>query len=156
MRILRKEKGLRPVLPAVILSAAICFMFFLYAPLELYFTNKNEFWFDFYHIAPVMLLVFLITTVLGCLAFGILYRIHERLYQVGLVAGFIAFLASYIQGNFLVKKENGQFARSLAVGKGNYFRLPSQETLTLVTAGSAEVSLETVMVPSNIPFTRAA
>lgn len=103
MRILRKEKGLRPVLPAVILSAAICFMFFLYAPLELYFTNKNEFWFDFYHIAPVMLLVFLITTVLGCLAFCILYRIHERLYQVGLVAGFIAFLASYIQGNFLVK-----------------------------------------------------
>lgn len=38
----------------------------------------------------------------------------------------------------------------------NYFRLPSQETLTLVTAGSTEVSLETVMVPSNMPFTRAA
>ena len=47
-------------------------------------------------------------------------------------------------------------ARPLKNAKMNYFRLPSQVTLTLVTAGSAEMSLETTMVPSNMPFTRAA
>ena len=37
----------------------------------------------------------------------------------------------------------------------NYFRLPSHSTLTLVVAGSAEMSLETAMEPSNIPLTIA-
>lgn len=99
-RIQTKNGG---ILPGVVLSAAICFMFFLYAPLEMYFTNKNEFWFDFYKLAPFMLLIFLITTIVGSFVFSLLYAIHERLYQAGLVIGFIAFLASYIQGNFLVK-----------------------------------------------------
>lgn len=34
--------------PAVMLSIATCFMFFVYAPIELYLTNKDEFWYDIY------------------------------------------------------------------------------------------------------------
>ncbi len=98
-----KKNSVGAVLPGIILSASACFMFFLYAPLEMYFTNKNEFWFDFYRLAPFMLLIFLITTILGSLAFLVLFCIHERLYQVGLTVCFVAFLASYIQGNFLIK-----------------------------------------------------
>lgn len=98
-----REKGFRKIMPGIILSMAVGFMFFLYAPLELYFTNKNEFWFDFYKIIPILSVAFLIVSILGCVAFFLLFCIHERLYQVGLVSCFIAFLASYIQGNFLVK-----------------------------------------------------
>ena len=37
----------------------------------------------------------------------------------------------------------------------HYFRLPSHSTVTLVVAGSALMSLETVMVPLNIAATIA-
>ena len=59
-------------------------------------------------------------------------------------------------GKFFGKKRERAVCPFSCRFNGDYFRLPSQETLTLVTAGSTEVSLETVMVPSNIPFTRAA
>lgn len=45
MEKVQKKKGMRAILPGVILSCAAGFMFFLYAPLELYFSNKNEFTF---------------------------------------------------------------------------------------------------------------
>lgn len=99
----QRKRTLKPVLAGVILSAAISFMLFLYAPLELYFANKKEFWFDFYRLGSVMLLVFLVMAVAGSFVFFILCLIHERLYQVGLAAGFVVFLAVYIQGNFLIK-----------------------------------------------------
>ncbi len=99
---MKKRKNFKPVLAGVILSVAVSFMLFLYAPLELYFTNKNEFWFDFYKLGPTMLLVFLLAALAGSFAFLVLYMIHERLYQAGLTIGFIAFLVTYIQGNFFV------------------------------------------------------
>lgn len=103
MEKVQKKKGMKAIFPGVILSCAAGFMFFLYAPLELYFSNKNEFWFDFYTLIPVLLVGFAAIVILGGLAFLVLNMIHERLYQAGLVACFIAYLASYIQGNFLVK-----------------------------------------------------
>ena len=103
MRVLQKEKSIKSILAGVILSIAVSFLFFLYAPLELYVTNKNEFWFDFYKLIPVLFIVFLAVSLLGSLVFGILYCISEKLYQLGLVACFVAYIASYIQGNFLVK-----------------------------------------------------
>ncbi len=94
---------LKEVVPGIILAVACCFMLFLYAPLELYFTNKIEFWFDFYTLAPIMAVVFLITAVLSIIGIIVLRCIHKKLYQVGLVAAFIAFIATYIQGNYLIK-----------------------------------------------------
>ena len=44
-----KESRLR-LRSAGLLSVAAGFMLFLYAPLEIYFNNKYEFWFDFYKI----------------------------------------------------------------------------------------------------------
>ena len=52
------------------------------------------------------------------------------------------------------KKEEG---RSLPLSVWiNYLMLPRYSTVALVTAGSAEMSLETLMVPSNMPLTRVA
>lgn len=62
---LSKEKNYKKILPGIILAAACCFMVLFYAPLELYFNNKNEFWFDFYTMIPVLLTMFLVTAVLS-------------------------------------------------------------------------------------------
>lgn len=96
-------KRQKRILPGVILSGAVGFMFFLYAPLELYFSNKKEFWFDFYTVAPILFVAFLAVTVLGSVLFFVFALIHPRLYQAVLTAGFVAYVASYIQGNYLVK-----------------------------------------------------
>lgn len=95
--------GKPPVFRAagVWLSAAACFMLFLYAPLELLLTNQDEFWFDAYILAPLMLVVFGIGFVVSVFLFAILGKLHERLYWFGLAVGFIAFIGLYVQGNFL-------------------------------------------------------
>lgn len=83
------------------LSVAVCFMLFLYAPLELLFTNQDEFWFDAYILTPLMLVVFGIGCAGAVLLFAILGKLHEKLYWFGLTTGFIAFIGLYVQGNFL-------------------------------------------------------
>lgn len=89
--------------PAVFLSVAICFMFFMFSPVEMYLTNKNEFWYDIYVLAPIMACVFLIFTVICILGFFVLYKWNDKLYRVALFILFITFICSYVQGNYLIK-----------------------------------------------------
>ena len=88
---------------SIVLSITVCFMFFLYAPLELYFTNKDEFWYDIYVIAPVMFCVFLVSSAVFILGFALLIKGNEKLCRVGLLFLFIVFICSYIQGNYLIR-----------------------------------------------------
>lgn len=99
---MKTKKSVKELKSGFLIAFAAGFMLFLYAPLEIYFSNKSEFWFDVYILLPVMLVVFAIFFVASAAAFVILYLIHRRLYQFGLVAYFIAFACTYIQGNFLV------------------------------------------------------
>ena len=89
--------------PAVCVSAAICFMFFMFSPLETYLTNKDEFWYDIYVLAPIMACVFLIFTAACVVGFFVLYKWNEKLYRIALLFLFITFICSYVQGNYLVK-----------------------------------------------------
>lgn len=93
------EKGYRA---SAVLSLAVCLMFFLYAPLELYFTNKDEFWYDIWVLLPVMVCVFLIFTGIYFVGFWVLHKHAARLFQVGEVFLFILFVCSYVQGNYLI------------------------------------------------------
>lgn len=83
------------------LSIAVCFMLFLYAPLELLFTNQDEFWFDAYILTPLMLVPFGIGCVCAILLFFLLGKLNEGLYWLGLAVGFIGYIGLYVQGNFL-------------------------------------------------------
>lgn len=84
------------------LSVVTCFMFFLYAPIELLFTNQDEFWFDLYILLPIMLVVFMVMLtvsislflIVNAYGWGVKYRAFLLLY-------FVSFLCSYIQGNWL-------------------------------------------------------
>lgn len=96
-----KEK--RSIRSTVMLSISVCFMFFIYAPLELYLTNKDEFWYDIYVLAPIMGCVFIILATLCILAFLLINKCGTRLYDVSVTALFIVFICSYIQGNYLIK-----------------------------------------------------
>jgi hypothetical protein len=99
---MKTKKSVKELKSGILLTLAAGFMLFLYAPLEIYFSNKSEFWFDIYILFPVLLVLFLIFVIASTAAFGVLYLLHRRLYQVGLVAYFIGFVCTYIQGNFLV------------------------------------------------------
>lgn len=91
------------IVVGITLSFAACFLLFLYAPLETYFTNVGEFWFDIYLLLPpfcVLFLCFFGTSVLVlCLVAGR----HPRIYDILLLVYFIAFICTYVQGVFLAK-----------------------------------------------------
>lgn len=88
---------------SIALSIVTCFMFFIYAPLELYFTNKDDFWFDIWVLLPIMVCVFLISASVCVIGFFLLYKVSVKLYNTAAAVLFIVFLCSYVQGNFMVK-----------------------------------------------------
>ena len=42
-----KKRDKKQLLPGIVLSVAVVFLVFLYAPIDLYCSNADEFWFDF-------------------------------------------------------------------------------------------------------------
>lgn len=96
-----KELKLR-LRSAGLLSVAAGFMLFLYAPLEIYFNNKYEFWFDFYDLIPLCLLMFAVFMGASFLLAFIVSKINTKLYQGFVTVYLIAFLCTYIQGNFMI------------------------------------------------------
>lgn len=97
MRILLKE-----ISAGMYLSVVISFMFCVFAPLELYFNNSQEFWFDVYRLLPTVLIMFVANTLILDILYGYLRWMNKKAYQGGLIVGTILFISSYIQGNFLV------------------------------------------------------
>lgn len=87
------------------LSVALVFSFmlFIYAPTEIYCYNQSEFWFDLFHLLPIMLAlfggVFLILAIVVTLLFCFLPRVY-RLVVLPFLS--IAFVCTYVQGNFLI------------------------------------------------------
>lgn len=87
----------------IIIVSALCFMLFFYAPLELYFYNQDDFWFDLYNLLPVVLLLFSGSLLVSAAAVSLIHLFFPRLYRLVLSLCCIAFLCTYIQGNFMVK-----------------------------------------------------
>ena len=92
---------LRGASPAIALTLAISFLLTLYAPLELYFTNMDEFPFDAYLLLPPLLMMFGAVTVLGLCAFGLCRLIHRRVYHLALCAATIGYVCTFIQGMYM-------------------------------------------------------
>lgn len=95
-----KEKG--ALKPALALSVAICFMFFVYAPVELYLTNRDEFWYDLWVLLPIMTCVFVVFTLICVAVFYLLHRRSAKFYHAAVLFLFVVFVCSYIQGNYLI------------------------------------------------------
>lgn len=99
----KKKREKFHLLPAVVLSVACGFFLYLYAPFEIYFPNKRDFWFDFYNIIGINLLLALLT---AAVIFGLLFLahiIHPIVYKVIYLAGVVCFFDFYVEGTFLAK-----------------------------------------------------
>lgn len=93
-----KEDGKKMIF---FLSFSMAFMLLIYAPLELYFTNISEWWYDIYFLLPVLIVLFLVAIVTSVIILFIIRKIFPRLcdYIIGLY--FVIFICLYIQGNYL-------------------------------------------------------
>ncbi len=96
-----RRYSIKQIQGGIWLSVATCFMLFLYAPLELLFTNQDEFWFDVYLLAPIMFPVFAVSCLISILVFALLQKWNAALYRFGLAVYFIVFICLYVQGNLL-------------------------------------------------------
>lgn len=82
----------------ILVSLFFSFTFCVYAPLELYLTNINEFWFGLSHFWHVVVLVGIFVFILLTLVGTILPLWAQNLY-IAVIFGFS--LLMYIQSNFL-------------------------------------------------------
>ncbi len=104
---MKKDKKNRKItrqqlLPGILISVAISYILLLYAPVELYCSNLDEFWFDFGVLIRLALGMFAIGTLVLAAIYTLLLWIHPILYKIGLAGGLILFLCSYVQGEFLI------------------------------------------------------
>ncbi len=88
---------------AIALSAAASFMLCVFEPLNLYFQNRREYWYDFYTLMPVCLLMFIIFFATGALALMLLAAFVPRLYSAALTLYTALFVCLYIQGNYMAE-----------------------------------------------------
>lgn len=103
----RKEKGklgqiLSDMIPALYLTLSGCFMLCICAPLDLYFNNKNEFWFNTDILVPQLIRMMCMIAPVVLLVFLLIRLINKKAYNIALVVSTIAFICSYIQGNFRI------------------------------------------------------
>ena len=98
---------MKKLIPAYILAFIISFMLFIYEPITMYANNINDFWFDFKTMTKPMISFFMLVLITLIAIYTIIYIINKKLnkniYNISLIISFIAFIASYIQGNYLVK-----------------------------------------------------
>lgn len=93
---------IRDLIPSILLSCALSFMLFAYAPLEIYMNNKLDFWYDYEILLP-QVIEMVKWAVLICIVFYITcYLVNKKVYTFFLLAGLSCFLILYIHGNFYV------------------------------------------------------
>ena len=92
------------LLPGIFISLAISFILFIYAPVELYCSNLDEFWFDFGVLMRLAASMFAVSMILLIVGYVILLLIHPVVYRLGLAAGLLLLVCTYVQGNFLITK----------------------------------------------------
>lgn len=83
---------------AIPCSLLLCFTFFVFGPLQLYISNRNEFWFKLEHILPAVTVSFLVTLLFITVFLTFLPQRINKYVAAGIFGlGF----ALYIQGNFI-------------------------------------------------------
>ncbi len=98
---IKKDKA--SIMEIVLVAALMPYLWIIYGPLELFLTNKSEFWFDTKSILIGSLIMLLVTTLLAFLILFISSRVSSKLYGIIVSLEFIAYFVSYVHGNFLIK-----------------------------------------------------
>ena len=99
---------MKKLIPGLIISFVSGFMFFLYEPITMYATNKDDFWFDIYIVLLPTVLLFLTYVFCVFLVFLFIYFLNKKffknkkIYETFLTICFCLLISFYIQGNFFV------------------------------------------------------
>lgn len=93
---------LKGVKEGALLALAMCFMVLIYAPIEIYSYNQDEFWYDMYDLIPIFTLMFVAAFLLLVILAVLVSSFNRKLYNAIFVFGTIGFISTYIQGNFMV------------------------------------------------------
>lgn len=83
----------------ILVISAFIFNIFIFAPLEIYYTNKNEFWFKLKEFLPITIIVAFITFLVLILLTLFLRKKDKN--EILLKVIFAITTGLYIQGNFL-------------------------------------------------------
>lgn len=97
----KKQSDKNILIGCICLSAATFFMFCVFAPTELYFNNRSEFFYDVFIMLPPMLCLFAALSALSSIVLILLGR--TKVFDLIFGAYSAAYIAAYIQGNYLVK-----------------------------------------------------
>ena len=89
---------------ALILAACGSFLIMIFSPLDLYFNNIKDFWFDFGIVFPILFKSFIKCFLTLSALFLVCLLLFDELYHVVYIGAFAAFVCAYIQGNFLAGK----------------------------------------------------
>ena len=87
----------------ILISLAMCFMLFLFFPVQLYISNELDFVFDLYDVLHFMPLICLGAFVLSVILLSVSRCFGSRPHAFCLVAYTAVFFIFFIHGNFLVK-----------------------------------------------------
>lgn len=98
-----KKRTLKGFISAIMVSLAASFMLMVFAPIEIYYSNQSQFWFEIKQLIPVVLIMFGSALIISMIILFVAYLINEKFFGVILSLYFVAFLSTYVQGNFLVK-----------------------------------------------------
>lgn len=96
--------SVRKNVPCVLLGIAMGFMFCVFAPLDIFFANRNEFWFSLLQLLPVLLFTFVGITLLISIFLIIVQKITvQKSAAASSIYGFLLYLYLffYIQGNYI-------------------------------------------------------
>ena len=100
---------LKQLAPSYIITFVFCYMLFVYEPLMMYGTNKDDFWFDFGLMIMPTLKIFLIFFAGAAVVFTGLFFLSRifskeaKPYTITLTVLFTVFFAFYVQGNILIQ-----------------------------------------------------
>ena len=97
------KKRRKPWITGIFISFAISFMCFFYEPLFIFFTNTEQFRYDFFDIIGYLAILFLVIVALLSLVYLGIYKLNKKLYNVCLWLGFSLFVAMWIQGTMLIE-----------------------------------------------------
>ena len=86
---------------AMLLCLALSFLLFFYTPLNLFFTNINEFRYDLHAFGGWIVLLFLIGFLLTAAVFLLFYRLGKKPFLFLLAFAMSALVAFYVQNSFL-------------------------------------------------------
>ncbi len=84
------------------LALATSFLYGFFAPIELYLSNADEFWFDLADMLPSMIIMFVASFIIPVAVMLLIYHIHKKTNRYLTLVWFWILVCVYLQGNFLV------------------------------------------------------